>query len=280
MAAVAEVGRSARARPRAAAPRRSAPCRGPSRRRGCRRPSPPRPHRRRARATSWSPPMPMWRWIRQIGTSTSSCAEGPVPGDRVVVVGVDEGPVDVEDRGLGHRGPLPGRRGFTRRREHARREAHRPERDALGQRRGSAGGARARGCSATRVEARRPQPPRASALAVELGLDRPVALRGDAKAPPASYSTSMPAPSSCRCPGAILGREQLRRWGRGRRPPGRRWRAAARIGGGRSRSDVGRPQLLLDRVLGGGVLALAEVKPAQAHRPGAQRNMLGQPRQP
>ena len=28
----------------------------------------PRPRRRSSAATSWSPPMPMWRWMRQIGT--------------------------------------------------------------------------------------------------------------------------------------------------------------------------------------------------------------------
>ena len=34
-------------------------------------------------------------------------AKGPVPGDRVVVVGVDQGPVDVKDRGSRHASPLP-----------------------------------------------------------------------------------------------------------------------------------------------------------------------------
>ena len=35
-------------------------------------------------------------------------AESPVPGDRVVVVGVHQGAVDVENRGEGHRAGLPG----------------------------------------------------------------------------------------------------------------------------------------------------------------------------
>ena len=34
-------------------------------------------------------------------------AERPVPGERVLVVRVDEGPVDVEDRGVGHAAVLP-----------------------------------------------------------------------------------------------------------------------------------------------------------------------------
>ena len=58
--------------------------------------------------TSWSPPMPMCRWIRQSGSTSSWSQERPVPGERVVVVRVDERAVDVEDRGgRAHLGLVP-----------------------------------------------------------------------------------------------------------------------------------------------------------------------------
>ena len=69
----ASAPRSARARPPAVAPRRSARRRAPPRTRGWSRradrsrSSPP------SAATSWSPPIPMWRWIRHSGRVTS-CA--------------------------------------------------------------------------------------------------------------------------------------------------------------------------------------------------------------
>ena len=43
--------------------------------------------------------MPMWRWMRYSGSVTLEPPERPEPGDRVVVVRVDERAVDVEDRG-------------------------------------------------------------------------------------------------------------------------------------------------------------------------------------
>ena len=42
--------------------------------------------------------MPMWRWIRHSGSTISCAAKRPVPGQRVVIVRVDEGAVDVEQR--------------------------------------------------------------------------------------------------------------------------------------------------------------------------------------
>ena len=51
--------------------------------------------------------MPMWRWMRQTGSVSSAGPEGAVPGDRVLVVGVDQGAVDVEDRRCGHSPELP-----------------------------------------------------------------------------------------------------------------------------------------------------------------------------
>ena len=62
--------RSARARPRTARPRRSATCTAPSRRRARPRPARRRTPRETREATSWSPPIPMWRWMRQIGSTT------------------------------------------------------------------------------------------------------------------------------------------------------------------------------------------------------------------
>ena len=42
------------------------------------------------------------------GENDAVAAESPIPRDDVVVIGVDEGPVDVEDRCWGHGAKLPG----------------------------------------------------------------------------------------------------------------------------------------------------------------------------
>ena len=56
-------------------------------------------------STSWSPPIPIARWIRQIGRMNVVLAERAVPRDRVLVVRVDERAVDVEDGGARHAAP-------------------------------------------------------------------------------------------------------------------------------------------------------------------------------